>query len=117
MPKLVTFRRQSYDAVMLTKLANQGHRQEVATSDINTIAAAPEYVTPVAVLMEGKFHLLTGKLDPKQPKHMLHVLSKMVLKKALISEQYSERRADQLSHRDQVAGLGGMSQFRMNRNS
>lgn len=111
MPKLVTFRRQSYDAVMLTKLANQGHRQEVATTDINTIAAAPEYTTPVAVLMEGKFHLLTGKLDAKQPKHTLHVLSKMVLKKALINEQYSERRADNLSQRDINTGMGALSQW------
>ena len=46
---------------------------------------------------------------------MLYVLSKPVLKKALVDETYTERRRDAASHRDQMAGLGAMS-YRMNRN-
>lgn len=115
MSKHVYFRRQSYDAQKLTQLVNQGHRQEVATQDIVTIAAAPAFTVPVAVMVEGKFHLLTGSIDAKQPKHVLHVLSKPVLKKALVEETYTERRREQSSHRDQMAGMGAMS-YRMNRN-
>ena len=105
--KPIHFRGQNYDPMMLQRLQGQGHRQMVATSDIITIAANPSFEARIAVQVEGKFHLLTGAIDKAVVQNELYVVSKPVLKKALVEPStYAERAQDSRDHKAHRASSG-----------
>jgi len=105
--KPIHFRGKNYDAQMVSRLAGQGHRQIVDTADVISIAAQSGYDNLVAVRLEDKFHLLTGKIDATKPQVELHILSTVQLKKALVEPvSYEQRQQASRDHQAHVRSSG-----------
>lgn len=105
--KPIHFRGQNYDPQVIARLAGQGHRQTIPTKDIISLISVKAIDVRVAVMVEGKYHLLTGQIEQKYEQNEVVVISKPVLKKALVQEQtYAERRREQLDHRDWRQSMG-----------
>lgn len=113
--KPIHFRGKNYDAPMVARLAGQGHREDVKTSDIVTIAAQAGYDVLVAIKIEDKYHLLTGKIDPKKQYEQLHILSTVQLKKAVVEPTtYGERQHDvrERQHQARTTGFNDYGNWR-----
>ena len=93
--KPVHFRGQNYDPVMLSRLQGQGHTVTVPTKDIITLVSAATVEARIAFQVEDKYHLLTGSIDARQSQQQIHVVSRIVLKKALVAPtNFEDRQAD-----------------------
>lgn len=71
---------------MLGRLAALGRKVSVATELIDSSVAYESHNAKVAVEVDGRYHLLTGKIDVGLPEQTLSILSKVVLKKAQVHE-------------------------------
>lgn len=80
----IKFRDQEYDAEMLVRLAPFGRQETVETANLISSFTCKLDETKTAILLDGKYHLLTGSVDRTQPTHTLRVFSKVILKKALV---------------------------------
>lgn len=116
--KPIHFRGKNYDAIMVSRLAGQGHREDVKTSDIVTIAAQPGYDVLVAVKIDDKYHLLTGKIDPKKDKEQLQILSTVQLKKAVVEPSTYDQRQENARdrrHHERFSGFNDYGDWRNRR--
>ncbi len=105
--KPIHFRGQNYDPAMLSKSGGQGYKAKIPTKDIMTVAASKAFEVKIAVMIENKYHLLTGTIDPKLEVQDLIVISKIVLKKALLQNTtFAERQFDDRRETQQRARQG-----------
>ena len=81
--KPVHFRGVNYNPVLLTKLAGQGHREQVPIGKISAIASHRSAEACLAVKIDDTYHLLTGMVDKTKPMHQLTVVTTYTLKKAV----------------------------------
>lgn len=94
--RTILFRDKKYDSEMLARLAGLGYKLKVSTGNIDISNADKALEPKVAIEIAGRFYLLTGQIDPAFPEQTLSVLSKVGLKKALVSNApvaVPERRA------------------------
>lgn len=81
----IKFRGQDYDAELLARMAPFGRMETADTCLVSYSFAGKVNEPKTAILLDGKYHLLTGAIDPTQPKQTLKVFSKVALKKALLA--------------------------------
>jgi hypothetical protein len=92
--KPVYFRGVNYDPILLAALSSQGFRQTVATENISDLVSHKTSAVRIAVVIDAKYHLLTGSIDRSQATQALIVVTTYVLKKAAIAQmQYTDRQA------------------------
>lgn len=72
---------------MLVRLAPFGRQETVDTNEIESGITCKLGEAKTAILLDGKYHLLTGSIDRTQPTHTLRVFSKVTLKKALVVKE------------------------------
>lgn len=84
----VEFNGQMYKLETLASLVGFGRQEKVNTSDLKIIVGS-EYNTkmPVCFVYDGKTYVLAGKVDTSKLVQTVSILTKHVLKKALMSVQ------------------------------
>lgn len=84
----VQFNGQMYKLEALASLVGFGRQEKVNTSDLKIIVGS-EYNTkmPVCFVYDGKTYVLAGKVDTSKLVQTVSILTKHVLKKALMSVQ------------------------------
>jgi hypothetical protein len=91
--KPVHFRGVNYDPLLLVQLVTRGTRQIVHTNNIVTLIASRSCAVCIAVVVDTKYHLLTGCLAPNQDFHNLVTIGEHQLRQAEAPQmQYGERR-------------------------
>lgn len=88
----VYFRGVNYDPVRLTRLAPQGFRTTVKTADVIDLVSSKNSEVRIAVLVDGKYHLLTGAVETNASMNSLVVVSLDTIKSAqLPASNYADR--------------------------
>lgn len=100
MQKTIHFQGKDYDPMVVLRLAGQGQRLSIENRDVSDITSFKEVPDRIATIYAGKYHLLTGRIDPTRPMQDLVMLTKHVLKKAQVFPSYQQRREDQLAERN-----------------
>lgn len=99
--KKVYFRGVNYDALELVKLASKGQLKTVPTTSISTISSCKAVAERIAVLIDGKHHLLTGMIDAAQTHNQITLLTLSLIAPAQsVHESYADRRRTQFTDRD-----------------
>lgn len=101
MGKTIQFRGQSYSSDdIVTQSRFGGHMQTVDTTQVNDAVSDKSRADKIAVHIDGKYHLLTGTIDPQRAQQQLVVISKIALKKAIYTPpSYTERREQQVTEK------------------
>ena len=86
MQQVLLFRGKRYDTKMLAKLAAFSRIEEVDTTLVVQHSKSSDKNKPVAVQVDGQYHVLVGIADTAAVKTKLNVISKVILKKAQVEE-------------------------------
>lgn len=84
----IEFNGQKYKLETLVSLVGFGRKEQVVTEDIIVVKGSQhESKLPVCYIHDGATYLLAGKLDNQKAAQVVCILTKHVLKKALMSVQ------------------------------
>ena len=99
----IEFNGQMYKLETLASLVGFGRQEKVNTSDL-VIVEGPECATkvPVCFVYDGKTYVLAGKVDTSKSVQSVCILTKHVLKKALIPTSRSLKQCKVNRHRGEV---------------
>ena len=86
MQQVLLFRGKRYDVKMLAKLAAFSRIEEVDTKLVVQHSERTIGDKPLAVQVDGTYHVLVGTFNPTESKAKLSVISKVILKKAQIED-------------------------------
>ena len=105
---IIVFRGEQYDAATLIRCASLGHIEDVKTQDIEVNDSCDKNsTTAVGFRADGKIHLLAGSLTPEQSSHKLRIITKHILRKALLADIDAFKRTDL---RQNTQGYGELPQ-------
>ena len=84
----IEFNGQDYKLETLKSLVGFGRQEKVNTSDLIAVTGSEcDIKVPVCFVYDGKTYVLAGKVDTSKPVQVVCILTKHVLKKALMSVQ------------------------------